>query len=204
MSKKLEPYTNEIINLYYDKKISATEIGKMYKVTRVTVQSFLKDLDYDRYVNFSDENKGTRFTEEELIAESKKWLYMVSEGIKLKEIAEKTGYALPYISKVLNKYHKEDLQKIRQANKDKRKINREINRIEQARTNEAVKKAHEQAVRELSSSSVMMSTYSIIKSYRYYYERVKAGFYRLKKEFRNAYGFPKTYFNYIEQQSALA
>ncbi len=204
MSKKLSLYTDEIINLYYNKGISATEIGKMYSVTRVTVQSFLKDLDYDRYVNFSNENKGTRYTEEELIAESKKWLLMAAKGMKLKEIASKTGYALPYISKVLNKYHKEDLRKVRQSNKDKRKITKEISRREQARVNEAVKKAHEQAVRELSSSSLMMTTYSIIKSYRYYYERVKAGYYRLKKEFRNAYGFPKTYFNYVEQQSVLA
>ncbi len=204
MSKKLSLYKDEVIDLYYNKKTSASEIAEKFNCTRVTVQSFLKDLDYDRYVNFSNENKGTRYTEEELIAESKKWLLMAAKGLKLKEIASKTGYALPYISKVLNKYHKEELKKIRQANKDGRKINKEINRREQALVNEAVKQEHEQAVRELSASSLMMSTYSIIKSYRYYYERVRAGYYILKKEFRNSLGFPKTYFNYIEQQSALA
>ncbi len=91
MNKKLSAFTEEIINLYYDKKVSASEIAKIYSVSRVTVQNFLKDLDYDRYVNFTGgkkSNKGTRFTEEELIAESKKWLVMVAKGMKLNQIAK--------------------------------------------------------------------------------------------------------------------
>ena len=93
---------NELRSMYYNKKMSAPEIGREIGVTGVTVRNWMKSYGIERRTNSE-----SRLLQSLPVPISKEELEIMyrDEGMSMCKIAEEMGFSYSTVNKLIKKYN---------------------------------------------------------------------------------------------------